>query len=91
MINDLDLIDIWRMASEIGISYRSDHSPVCMKLKFTNQTRGRGTWKFNNSLLTDNEFVNKVKQNMNMTQIWILKILKRHLELIVICSGKLLK
>jgi hypothetical protein len=25
MMNDLDLIDIWRMASEIGISYRSDH------------------------------------------------------------------
>ena len=28
MMNDLDLIDIWRMASEIGISYRSDHSLV---------------------------------------------------------------
>ena len=65
MINDLDLIDIWRMASEIGISYKSDHSPVCMKLKFINQTRGRGTWKSNNSLLTDTEFVNKVKQNIN--------------------------
>jgi hypothetical protein len=36
-----------------------------MKLKFINQTRGRGTWKFNNSLLTDTEFVNKVKQNIN--------------------------
>jgi hypothetical protein len=65
MMNNLDLIDIWRVASEIGINYRSDHSPVCMKLKFINQTRGRGTWKFNNSLLTDNEFVNKVKQNIN--------------------------
>jgi exonuclease III len=31
MMNNLDLIDIWRMTSEIGISYRSDHSPVCMK------------------------------------------------------------
>jgi molybdate-binding protein len=30
-----------------------------MKLKFINQNRGRGTWKFNNSLLTDIEFVNK--------------------------------
>ena len=86
MMNNLDLIDIWRMASEIGISYRSDHSPVCMKLKFINQTRGRGTWKFNNGLLTDTEFVNKVKkklmkslQNMNMTQIWIVEILIRHL------------
>ena len=65
MMNDLDLIDIWRVATEIGISYRSDHSPVCMKLKFINQTRGRGPWKFNNSLLTDTEFLDKVKQNIN--------------------------
>jgi hypothetical protein len=36
-----------------------------MKLKFINQTRGCSTWKFNNSLLTDIEFVNKVKQNIN--------------------------
>jgi hypothetical protein len=64
-MNNLHLIDIWRVASEIGINYRSDHSPACMKLKFINQTRGRGTWKFNNSLLTDNEFVNKEKQNIN--------------------------
>ena len=53
------------MESEIGISYKSDYSTVCMKLKFINQTRGRGTWKINNSLLTDTEFVNKVKQNIN--------------------------
>ena len=53
------------VTSDIGISYRSDHSPVCMKLKFYNQTRGLGTWKFNNSLLTATEFVNKVKQNLN--------------------------
>jgi hypothetical protein len=46
------------VASEIGVSYRSAHSPVYMKFKFINQTRGRGTWKFNNSLLTDIEFVN---------------------------------
>jgi hypothetical protein len=58
MMDDLDLIDIWRVASEIGIIYRSGHSPVCMKLKFINQTRGRGAWKFS-SLLTDTEFVNK--------------------------------
>ena len=47
--------------SDIGISYRSDHSPVILKLKFCNQSRGAGTWKFNNSLLYDTEYVNKVK------------------------------
>jgi hypothetical protein len=36
-----------------------------MKLKFINKTRGGGNWKFNNSLLKDTEFVNKVKQNIN--------------------------
>jgi hypothetical protein len=36
-----------------------------MKLKFINQTRGCSTWKFSNSVLTDTEFVNKVKQNIN--------------------------
>jgi hypothetical protein len=29
-----------------------------------NQTRGRGTWKFNNSLLRDEEFVKKVKDDI---------------------------
>jgi hypothetical protein len=53
------------VTSDIGISYRSDHSPVCMKLKIINQTRGRGTWKFNNSLVTDTEFVKKAKQKIN--------------------------
>jgi hypothetical protein len=48
-------------ASDIGLSYRSDHSPVSIVLKKINQTRGRGTWKFNNSLLRDEEFVKKVK------------------------------
>lgn len=73
MMNDLDLIDIWReqhlndrkfswrgpskkqsrldyfltttdigsfvVSSEIGIGYRSDHSPVSIILKLSNQTR----------------------------------------------------
>ena len=38
-------------SSDIGLSYRSDHSPVSIVLNILNQTRGRGTWKFNNSLL----------------------------------------
>ena len=36
-----------------------------MKLKFINQIRRRDTWKFNNSLLTDTQFVNKEKLNIN--------------------------
>lgn len=32
--------------------YRSDHSAVVLELKFNKFSRGRGLWKFNNSLLT---------------------------------------
>lgn len=48
--------------SDIGYSYRSDHCPVILELILNNQDRGRGTWKFNNSLLSDKDYVQKVKQ-----------------------------
>jgi hypothetical protein len=47
---------------DIEISYRSDHSPVCLALQFYNQAKGRGTWKINNSLLHDKEYVTEVKK-----------------------------
>ena len=52
-------IEYFVQSSDIGLSYRSDHSPVSIVLKFLNQTIGRGTWKFNNSLLRDEEFAKK--------------------------------
>lgn len=42
-------------------SYRSDHSPVVLYCKLNNLKRGSGFWKFNNSLLTDKDYVNIVK------------------------------
>lgn len=42
-------------------SYRSDHSPVTLKMKINEFSRGKGLWKFNNSLLYDIEYVNTVK------------------------------
>ena len=47
--------------SEIGIAYRSDHSSVSICLQFNNQKREKGVWKLNNSLLSDFEYINKVK------------------------------
>ena len=44
--------------------YRSDHSIVLMELKFNSFERGRGLWKFNNSLLTDPIFIEKVKDTI---------------------------
>ena len=42
--------------------YRTDHSGTILKLKFNNNERGKGYWKFNNSLLKDNEYIQIVKK-----------------------------
>ena len=52
---------------DIDISYRSDHSPVYLNFQFCNQSKGKGTWKFNNSLLYDKEYVSIVKQCITET------------------------
>ena len=47
--------------------YRTDHSLVVMNMIFTHQERGRGFWKFNNSLLSDPAYVKLVKDCINET------------------------
>ena len=54
--------EVFIIKSEIGIAYRSDHSPVSICLQFNNQKRAKDVWKFNNSLLSDFEYINKVKK-----------------------------
>ena len=49
--------------------YRSDHSFVLLGLKFKPFKRGRGLWKFNNNLLTDKEYVLKVKETIQSVSI----------------------
>ena len=46
---------------EINPGYRTDHSLITIGISFSSQTRGRGLWRFNNSMLRDTEYVNKVK------------------------------
>ena len=53
--------------ADIDISYRSDHSLITVDLNFITQERGKGYWKFNNSLLYDPEYVKKVKETINET------------------------
>ena len=45
-------------------SYRSDHSPALLSLKINNFVKGTGFWKFNNSLLTDKEYVELIKKKI---------------------------
>lgn len=46
-------------------SYRSDHSSVTLQFKLNAFVRGRGFWKFNNSLLYDKEYVDIVLKIIN--------------------------
>ena len=56
-------------ASSIDIAYKSDHSPVSISMNFTNQQRGKGTWKFNNTLLYDPEYVQIIKDCIHETTL----------------------
>jgi exonuclease III len=50
--------------SNILTKYKSDHSPVEIEIMISKHTRGRGYWKFNNSLLNEVEFVKMVKKKI---------------------------
>ena len=43
-------------------SYRSDHSRIILELELNPFIRGKGLWKFNNSLLYDTDYVNAIKE-----------------------------
>ena len=53
-------IDVEETKIELG--YRSDHSSVTLSLKRQWVSKGDTFWKFNNSLLKDQEYVNTVKK-----------------------------
>ena len=63
-------LDYWLISShlcfdiqstEIEPSIKTDHSLVSMTLALRESPeRGRGTWKFNNSLLTDKDYVDRI-------------------------------
>jgi hypothetical protein len=50
--------------TKIISSYRSDHKGIILKLKLLEHKRGPGYWKFNNSLLKDEKYVQLVKQTL---------------------------
>ena len=53
----------------------SDHSPVKLKMQsISTDTRGRGYWKFNNSLLKDKQFVSDMKNKINEVILMILEL-----------------
>ena len=45
--------------------YRSDHSILCLQIEcLGTHKRGKGTWKFNNNLLNDKNYVELVKNTI---------------------------
>ena len=50
--------------ADIVPSYRSDHSMITVSLKLNNFEKGKGLWKFNNSLLFNQDFINMIKQKI---------------------------
>ena len=52
--------------TDISPGVRSDHSLVKIVFKInTGQTRGRGFWKFNSSLLKEGEYIKRIKDTLN--------------------------
>ena len=49
---------------KIDNNYRSDHSPVIISFKINEFMKGKGLWKFNNSLLHDTDYVKLVKKQI---------------------------
>ena len=46
-----------------------DHAMIDLYITFTKFERGRGFWKFNNSLLNDCVYVDKIKDTMLFSHI----------------------
>jgi exonuclease III len=51
--------------AKIEAGFKSDHNFVTAKLKLSNCKRGKGFWKFNNKLLSDQIYVGMIKTMLN--------------------------
>ena len=51
-------------SSDIEPGYRTDHSVIILSLQFEKFERGRGLWKFNNSLLYDKDFLELINNKI---------------------------
>ena len=58
------------MDSKIIPSVQSDHSAIFLKLSPTNEGERRSYWKFDNSFLDDNDFIEGLRQK---NQVYLLE------------------
>jgi hypothetical protein len=74
LLYDQSRIERWRLVSDsffhsvcnvkIDNSYSSDDSPVIFSFKINELMKGKGLWKFNDSVLRDTEYVKLVKKQI---------------------------
>ena len=55
-----NLVNFPICTSDIGLDYSSDHSYVSLNIQGSTIVQGKGYWKFNNSHLLNNDFVNDI-------------------------------
>ena len=54
--------------TDVLASFCTDHSPILFSLQLKDMpTRGKGFWKFNNSLISNDEYVEKMKNQISET------------------------
>ena len=54
--------------AEINSAYKSDHNPIILKLNINKYPRGKGSWKFNNNLLTMLDYTDSIKKLINLAK-----------------------
>ena len=54
--------------ANVETGYRSDHSPVSIDLAFNKFIKGKGLWKFNNSLLQYDTYAETIRKTISETK-----------------------
>ena len=49
-------------------AYKSDHSPIELTFRKPAQPRGKGTWKLNDSILTNTDFIDLIRKSINQAK-----------------------
>ena len=56
-------VENWVVKTNTKVSNAPDHKAVVLDLKILSEKRGPGLWKFNNSLVEDNKYVELIEKN----------------------------
>ena len=54
--------------AKIHANYKSDHNMISLDLKLNDNRKGKGSWKFNNNLLKNKDFVKIIKEEIRLTK-----------------------